>query len=888
MTPEEWQRIRPLLESALELKPEARSGFLDGACQDASVRHEVESLLASHEEAGTGLLESPPASEIALEEELRLRLPPGKRVGAYQIVREIAQGGMGAVYQAVRADGQYKQRVALKIVRSEFGGEFTAARFRNERQILASLDHANIAKILDGGTTADGVPFFVMEFIDGLPITEYCDQHKLTVNARLELFRTVCAAVHYAHQHLVVHRDIKPSNILVTPDGVPKLLDFGIAKLLNPNLLPEHLTLTAGGFSVMTPEYASPEQLSGGSITTATDVYSLGLVLYELLAGRRAFRFASPAPHEVAKVVLETDPEKPSAASAREEKEEETIIEGPRHAVPVTPQQISSLRSEIPDKLRRRLSGDLDNIVLKALRKEVSNRYSSADQLSEDIRRHLEGLPILARKSSVAYRCRKYVQRHKVVVAAAALIFASLLTGLFLTLREARIARANELRAEKRFNDVRALANSLIWEVHDSIQTLPGATKARKLIMQRAQEYLDSLAAESKSDPTLLRELAAAYQKLGNVLGDPRDANVGNSELAMKNFHRSIELREAVVAAAPNNQDYRRELGESYLAIAAVTGAREAGNPKEVLLEKGRAILEPMAAANPEDPRIQYDIAKAFEHTGQGLAENGKWDAAKPYYEKSLVIYKKLADADPKRALYTTEVGFAHKHLGGILIQLNQLPAALAEYQASLAIDEAQLNADPQNVLRRYTITFSYSDIGYILGKEGDINGALGYYRKVLAIRSALAAEDPQDTKARAGMGKTYTYIAALLEQKGDLQGALENDQKALALREALYKSDTSNTGKREEYRFSQVGIGSKYTAMAFQPRVPRARKVALCRQAESWFDKGLPEFRQNKNELVGGDANFIAQAEQEATKCNAVLAKAGQPAQTPAKPNAQ
>src|SRR5690348_2421430 len=493
MTPEEWQRIRPILESALELEPAARPGFLDGACQDPSVRHEVESLLASHEEAGTSLLESAPVAEIVLEEELRLQLPPGKRVGPYEIVGAIAQGGMGTVYRAIRADGQYKQQVALKIVRQEFGGEFTAARFRNERQILASLDHPNIAKILDGGTSAEGTPYFVMELIDGRCITDYCDEHKLSIDARLKLFRTVCSAVHYAHQHLVIHRDIKPSNILVTSEGVPKLLDFGIAKLLDPNLLSENVTVTGAGLAVMTPEYASPEQLSNGAITTTTDVYSLGLVLYELLAGRRAYRFANSMPHEIARAVLETDPDKPSTATARDE----PAGEATRNTTPITPQVISSLRSDSPEKLRRRLSGDLDNIVLKALRKEPANRYSSADQLSDDIRRHLEGLPVLARKSSVAYRCRKYVLRHKVVVASAAIVFLSLVTGMFLTLREARIARANQLRAEKRFNDVRALANSLIFEVHDSIQDLAGATPARKLLVTKALQYLDSLSREA-------------------------------------------------------------------------------------------------------------------------------------------------------------------------------------------------------------------------------------------------------------------------------------------------------------------------------------------------------------------------------------------------------
>src|SRR6266446_7992167 len=300
-----------------------------------------------------------------------------------------------------------------------------------------------------------------------------------------------------------------------TSDGVPKLLDFGIAKILDPSLLAENAAATLAGLWVMTPEYASPEQLRGEAITTATDVYSLGLVLYELLAGHRAYHLASHLPHEIARAVLETDPEKPSTAIRRKDE----IAEQGKEKAPPTPGLISGLRADSPEKLHRRIAGDLDNIVLKAIRKEPRERYNSADQLSEDIRRHLEHLPVLARKSTVAYRCRKYVLRHKIGVTAALLVFVSLLSGFALTLREARIARANEIRAEKRFNDVRRLANSLMFEVHDSIRDLPGATAARKLIIQRAQEYLDSLAQESKSDPALLRELASAYSKLGKRSG---------------------------------------------------------------------------------------------------------------------------------------------------------------------------------------------------------------------------------------------------------------------------------------------------------------------------------------------------------------------------------
>jgi serine/threonine protein kinase len=869
VTPERWQRVKELLALALELDPGKRTPYLDQVfVDDPSLRPDLERLLAAEQRAGADFLNNP-----ATPEELIQSISPhgepwiGRRLGPYEIVEEIGTGGMGAVYRAVRADGQYKQQVALKIVRADLGS-LTAERFRAERQILASLDHPDIARILDGGATSDGLPYLVMELIDGVPITDYCDQHKLSINDRLKMFRVVCSAVHYAHQHLIIHRDIKPSNILITAEGIPKLLDFGIAKILDPNLLPENISLTAAGLGMMTPEYASPEQFRGQTITTASDVYSLGLVLYELLAGHRAYRFNSRMPHEIARSVLETDPERPSTAIRRTE----AAAEDQRHGVQLTPKLISDLRGDSAEKLQRRLAGDLDNIVLKALRKEPRERYASADQLSEDIRRHLDGLPVLARKSTVAYRCRKYIFRHKIGVTAATLIFISLLAGIALTLREARIARANELRAERRFNDVRKLANSLIFEIHDSIRELPGATASRKLILQRAQEYLDSLAAESTSDPSLLRELAAAYTRLGSVLGNPLDANLGNSEQALRNYRRAAELREAVSVASPSDPDSRRELAESYMAVGLALVEMGESNRSQEWVSKALFILKPLAASNPDNRKIQYALAKAFERDGQNFAASAKWAEAKARYGESLGLYQHLWEVDPKEALYATEVAYAHKHLGGVLISEKQLQPALEQYRAALAIDEAQIKADPGNASKRFAITFAYSDIGFILGKQGDIEGALSYYEKAFNIRGELAAADPRDTRARGALANTYNYIAKLRWLKGDLTRALEDHTHALELRQALSQSDPTNEFKRLNVAFSEGSVGETYVKMAFQPHTTGQRQLALCEQAESWLQKALPEIQKRKNLLRGEDAEYPAVVGKAIDRCNTVL----------------
>ncbi len=311
MNPERWQQVRTVLDQAIALGVDQRSAFLDSACAgDVELRSEVESLLRSHNEAGSVFLSRSPIDLKAIPDSSRDQFAKlGRKIGVYQLVEQIGQGGMGEVYRAVRADGQYDKQVAIKFVRAGLDTSSVLERFRHERQVLASLDHPNIARLLDGGTTDDGIPYLVMELIEGTPMDQYCAAKKLSVPERLRLFLQVCSAVQYAHQHLVIHRDIKPGNILVTRDGIPKLLDFGIAKILDPAL-----TSQATVANPMTPEYASPEQIQGGAITTSTDVYSLGVILYQLLTGHSPYPKDTHAPHEFARAICESEPERPSAA----------------------------------------------------------------------------------------------------------------------------------------------------------------------------------------------------------------------------------------------------------------------------------------------------------------------------------------------------------------------------------------------------------------------------------------------------------------------------------------------------------------------------------------------------------------------------------------------
>jgi serine/threonine protein kinase/tetratricopeptide (TPR) repeat protein len=410
---EKWDQVKELFTLALERDPAERSSFLLQACgTDDSLRSEIESLLSSFDGAATFLEDSPAADLLAAQSHAML----GKRIGAYRILREIGYGGMAVVYLAERADDQYRKLVAVKMLQPGTNKDEILRRFRNERQTLAALDHPSIVRLLDGGSTEDGLPYLVMEYVEGIRIDDYCDTHKLSITQRLQLFRAVCLAVQYAHDTGVIHRDLKPSNILITKEGVVRLLDFGIAKVLNPQWSPD-ATLTRTDWRPMTPEYASPEQARGAPVAKTTDIYSLGILLYELLTGHRPQRSGST----IGLGRHDEEPEKPSVAAGRVE---DRASDDETTRTVITPQSVAEARALRPEDLPRCLRGDLDTMVMKAIRLEPEQRYASAEEFSSDIERHLSGLPIKARKPTLLYRGGKFVRRHAESLATAILILA--------------------------------------------------------------------------------------------------------------------------------------------------------------------------------------------------------------------------------------------------------------------------------------------------------------------------------------------------------------------------------------------------------------------------------------------------------------------------------
>jgi serine/threonine protein kinase len=438
MTPERLHQIRALYEATIVLDPSAREAFLERECLgDADIRQEVARLLSAREHLPEWL-SGPLLGPAGWAFDLITKPTPGmegRQLGGYRIIREIGHGGMGSVYLAERADGVYHKQVAIKLVRQGRDSAEILERFRREREILASLDHPNIARLIDGGSTEEGLPYFVMEFVEGQPILRWADERRLNVSQRLELFRSVCGVVQYAHQRLVVHRDLKPGNILVTADGTVKLLDFGIAKVVAQSPAGD-LSETATMIRLMTPQYASPEQIKDETITTLTDVYSLGVVLYELLTGHRPYQLLKASMHEMERVILEEEPTRPSDVVATTEKPAEDEPSPP----PVTPETVSEVREGDLHRLRKRLRGDLDCILLTALRKEPSRRYSSVESFSEDLRRHLESRPVSAREDSLWYLASRFVRRHSMGVAAGALIALSLIGAVITATWQMRAA----------------------------------------------------------------------------------------------------------------------------------------------------------------------------------------------------------------------------------------------------------------------------------------------------------------------------------------------------------------------------------------------------------------------------------------------------------------
>jgi serine/threonine protein kinase/tetratricopeptide (TPR) repeat protein len=779
MTPERYQQMKAIFQAVEEAADGERTALLDGlSAGDPSLIDAVRQLREAAQQSNSLLAPDAPYSASKLLERFDSAPIEGRKIGNYEVAREIGRGGMGRVYLALRSD-DFQKSVAIKFLDSSSGSRSVLERFYRERQILAGLDHPNIARLLDGGT-ADGKPYLVMDYIEGLPIDEYCDKQRISIQQRLRLFLPVCEAVQYAHRNLIVHRDLKPSNILITSEGIPKLLDFGIAKLLSAGATSTTALTRAEGHP-MTPEYASPEQLLGSPVTTATDVYSLAVVLYELLTGHKPFGSKISTIDEFYKLVQERrEPSRPSVVAASVER---VTSEG--QEIVITPAEVCQFRNTQPDKLRRALMGDLDNILLRALHSEVERRYPSVDQFAEDIRRHLEGLPVRARKDTLSYRAAKFVRRNPALVAIASAFVLTLFAGICATEWQARVARAERAQAERRFEQVRNLAHSVIFEVHAAIQSLPGSTSAQKLLVERAGAYLDSLVRESAHDISLQLELASAYAKLGDIQWSRYYAHLGDRDGALRSQQKAFEIRRALVTEHPTNQEAKLGLGHSYLSLGDLMTAR--GQVREAL-EYYRHSLSIRAEGvheNPNDETAEKNLAIAYQRVGDTLGNPdfgnlGDLAGAQSNFEKMQAINLRLAAKQPKNLQYLHDLGIGFEKLARVHSAMGDWSGTLDLFRKEQEAFESTAAAQPGNVRFERDLAVGYGDMAVGLSKLGKPAESLQFCRKMLQVRERLAGADPDDSGAHNDLCSAYRVSSGIALQDSKRKQARQWAEKLL------------------------------------------------------------------------------------------------------------
>jgi serine/threonine protein kinase/tetratricopeptide (TPR) repeat protein len=765
-TAERWRRLEEIFHATLDLHGDNREDFINRTtANDPELQRELRAMLLHSDKAEEQIAS---AIERITRRAVGANDWAGRRFGPYRIVREIGRGGMGLVFEASRDDAEYDKTVALKIAPDWRDINRLRERFRNERQILARLEHPNIARFLDGGTE-NGVPYFAMEYIDGKPITEWVRERNLSVRERINLFLRICAAVHYAHENLVVHRDLKPSNILVDRNDTPKLLDFGIATLLNPAY--EEATATTTGLRLWTPDYTSPEQVRGGAVTVRTDIYSLGLILYELLCGERAQVADLSSPLTLDRSICETEPAPPSARAA----------------------------ARGDNSLSRQLRGDLDTIVAMAIRKEPQRRYGSAAALGSDLARFLNGRTVEARPSTARYRISKWMRRHWLAAAAAALVIVSVAGGVASTLYQAR-------RAERRFEQVRTLANAFVFDVHDRIQNLPGSTEARKVIVSTALRYLENLRQDAGNDTTLLGELAAAYEKIGDVQGKPDSSNLGDSQGALASYRRAESILKPLASR-----------GDPDATFALLSAVYKIGSLQHVLgepsgvqqLESARERARALVAKRPTDlatlelaAKINADLARLYS---DAFTPQPSRDAA----EEATALAERMVAVNPSSEKSLDFLAESKNSLAMAYRPAGDLELAAKTYRESLTIRQRLVEEHPENTSYRRLLLITYGHLGDVLGPPesnglGQLPESVEAYEKAAEIAEWMSQHDPSDRKSWFDLAVANMRIApSLLDEPNGATGALRALTKAELLLARLTEADPSN----QRYRFYAVDL---------------------------------------------------------------------------------
>ena len=716
------------------MAPEARESYFERLeAENSALARELRALIEAHQN------DEGPLDESALM--LLRRDAPAlpEYIGKYRILGEIGRGGMGVVYLGIYEGDGFVQEVAIKLIKRGLDTDEIIRRFKRERRILSRLAHEQIARLVDGGATAEGLPYLVMERLHGERIDHWCSSSGLSVEERVDLFLKVCEAVSYAHRQLVIHRDLKPSNVLVTAEGVPKLLDFGVAGLLD-NWGSE---LTTTEFVPHTPGYASPEQVSGGSASTLMDVYSLGMILYELLTGTRPQTEGIPHPSS------------------------EMRRQGVR----------------LPSRLSQ---SDLHSVVLKSIQAEPTERYQSVDLFSEDLQRWLRGEPIQARPATLPYRLRRFVMRYRIgVAAAAALALAlSIITGW--ALYQTRIANQARMNADRRFRETRELANTMLFGIYDQIEGLQGALPVRERIVREAIHYLDSLSADAGNDLQLRYELASGYRRLAGLQGDPMLANQGNVGAAMTSLTKAVRLQESVVSASPRSATARLYLAALYDDRARLLQA--AAKPAEGRAEIARsiAVIDRVAAEQPTQQN-RYRLALSLLHASAFNLSPDVSTTGIAQLERSVTLFDRLAAEGYRTEEFRIQHAFSHNRMGAVYLGIRKdNVAAERHYKEALEIEQALVKERPERADLRYNQTFTEHDLAEIYAREGRLDEALASYQRTLAVREEIASADPTDTRAQHGIASACLGLEQTLRALKRFPEALRYAERGVTIEERL------------------------------------------------------------------------------------------------------
>ena len=817
MKPDHWARVTALFDQALGRPAAVRTAWLQQACDDEAIRSEVIALLQTYD-TDPDFLEQPATFADAT--------PPGvdplvgQRLGAYRLERQIGRGGMGVVYEAQRDDRQFDRRAAIKIL-PVLTAAMLAERFQFERQVLAALDHPGIARLFDAGTTGEGVPYFVMEYVDGQPVDVWCREHQLSVRQRVSVVERICEAVAYAHQHLVVHRDLKPGNILVTSDGAPKLLDFGIATLL-PSESGASAGLTKTGHRSFTLDFASPEQVRGEPVSTTSDVYSLGALLYLLLAGRTPHALDHLSPLDAMRTVCEIEP---------------------------------PLMSAVADQVRRgSLRGDLDTVVAKALRRRAAERYGTVAEFAADLRAWREGRPVAAAPASFAYRSRRFAARNRWAVAGAAALLVSVTGGVAATTWQAGVARQERDKARNRFVQVQQFSRALLFDVHDSLRTLPGATEPRRLLLDRAVQFLDGLAADAGDDDVLQMELAEGYRRLGHVQGSAYSDNVGDTGGAAASFEKATRLAEAVRARRTGALDRLLLSLRAHYDLAAVRLARGEQGASEIAKARHLALVQELEQRHAHHPEARAAAAVGYSNQGVMHATRRDLDGARPFYAAAVKLYESLPPDHPSRHEHRADYSQVLKRLGAVLMVAEDFAESERHYRVALGLDDEAIRRDPGNLDAHYTVTFSLSDLGLVVSRQGRDQEATALWLRAMAIRRAALDHDPRNVRAMSGVATLLNRLGGVAAGANDHALALQRFREELRLRQALITALGGTPAAHKGLAFAQANVALNLIALA---KTREARQAARDRDEARALARSIEPDRLPKPGTAGFDPEF-------------------------------